>query len=42
MICAEWWAAEAIALAAGFIGEKHLAAQSIIATTNAMVFSLFF
>jgi len=40
MVCAEWWAAEVIALAAGFIGDNDLAAQSIVSTINSMVFMI--
>lgn len=40
MLCAEWWAFEVVALAAGWIGEKELAAQSIILTTSATAYML--
>jgi len=40
MYCAEWWASEVIALAAGFIGDTDLAAQSVVTTTNSIIFMI--
>ena len=38
MICAEWWAFEIVALAAGLLGDKILAAQTIVLNTTALVY----
>jgi multidrug resistance protein, MATE family len=38
MICSEWWAFEIVALAAGLLGEKILAAQTVILNTCSLTF----
>ena len=38
MMCAEWWAFEISAIAAGLLGDKILAAQTIILNTTALAY----
>jgi MATE family multidrug resistance protein len=38
MTCAEWWAFEIVALAAGVLGEDYLAVQSVIINTTALTY----
>ncbi|KAJ3180902.1 hypothetical protein HDU87_001548 [Geranomyces variabilis] len=38
MTCSEWWAFEVIALAAGWLGDKELAAQTIALTTCSLAY----
>lgn len=40
MVCSEWWAAEFLTLAAGWISTSSLDAQAIIANVNGILFSL--
>ncbi|CAG8497508.1 14035_t:CDS:2, partial [Ambispora leptoticha] len=38
MVCAEWWAFELVALAAGYLGSVALATQSIVLTTASLFY----
>ncbi|TPX64592.1 hypothetical protein SpCBS45565_g05753 [Spizellomyces sp. 'palustris'] len=38
MTCSEWWAFEIVALAAGWIGDKELAAQTIVLNTCSLTY----
>lgn len=40
MVCAEWWAFEILALAAGLLGETKLAAQAVILNTCSLTYSI--
>ncbi|CAJ0844468.1 6482_t:CDS:2 [Entrophospora sp. SA101] len=40
MVCAEWWAFELAALAAGYLGSIALAAQSIVLTTACLFYQI--
>lgn len=40
MICSEWWAVEAMAMAASYLGTVNLAAHSIIQTTANLTFQI--
>ncbi|CAG8444347.1 9244_t:CDS:2 [Ambispora gerdemannii] len=40
MVCAEWWAFELVALAAGYLGSVALATQSIVLTTASLVYQM--
>ncbi|RKP36692.1 mate-domain-containing protein [Dimargaris cristalligena] len=40
MICAEWWAFELVALAASYLGNIPLAAQSVVFTTVTLAFQI--
>ncbi|KAJ3378620.1 hypothetical protein HDU92_007285 [Lobulomyces angularis] len=39
-LCSEWWAFEIVALAAGWIGEKELAAQSIVLSSCGLAYMI--
>lgn len=38
MTCSEWWAFEVIALAAGWLGDKELAAQTVVLNTCSLTY----
>lgn len=40
MICSEWWAFEIVALLAGLLGNKTLAAQTIVLNTSSLAYML--
>jgi MATE family multidrug resistance protein len=40
MICSEWWAFEIVALLAGLLGNKTLAAQTIVLNTSTLAYML--
>lgn len=40
MICAEWWAAELLTLAAGWIGTEQLATQAVLGNTSGLFFAI--